>query len=109
MIRAELTGSDRCEAEGHAAVGNAPVLGLCRKLVAAGFDPTLPLEAYRGDTLALTVSSIGWGAGRTIEETWRRGPFLTRWMPPARLRSRPLIAFQEAAATTAAASPEKGG
>jgi hypothetical protein len=37
-------------------------LALCRKLIAAGYDPTLPLHAYRGDTLALKVCSIGEGA-----------------------------------------------
>jgi hypothetical protein len=40
----------------------APILGLCRALVAAGHDPQLPLHAYRGDVLALRVRSIGEGA-----------------------------------------------
>jgi hypothetical protein len=39
------------------------VLALCRKLVATGFDPNTPLEAYRNrNTLALKVRSIGEGA-----------------------------------------------
>jgi hypothetical protein len=33
--------------------GHAPVLGLCRALLAAGYDPRRPLHAYRGDTVAL--------------------------------------------------------
>ena len=48
-IRAELIGSDRCEADGIAAYGYAPVFDLCRKLVAAGVNPASPLEAWRGD------------------------------------------------------------
>jgi hypothetical protein len=40
----------------------APVLALCRALVAAGFDPGEPLEAYRGDMLCLKVRTIGEGA-----------------------------------------------
>jgi hypothetical protein len=47
----------------HAA---APVLALCRKLVAAEHDPALPLEAYRGDVLCLRVRSIGKAAGLEI-------------------------------------------
>jgi hypothetical protein len=58
-LRAELTGSDVCTAEGFSAVGAAPVLMLCRKLVKAGFDPRTPLEAWRNRTLALRVRSIG--------------------------------------------------
>jgi hypothetical protein len=54
-IRAELIGSDRCEAEGITACGYAPVLQLCRELVAAGFNPACPLEAWRGETLCLRI------------------------------------------------------
>jgi hypothetical protein len=39
---------------------------MCRKLVAAGIDPNLRLECYRGTTLALTVAGIGQGAGLEI-------------------------------------------
>lgn len=59
QIRAELHGSDTCTAEGHTARGHAPVLALCRRLVDAGIDPGRPLHAYRGDTLCLTIDSIG--------------------------------------------------
>jgi hypothetical protein len=58
-VRAELTGSDRCRALGIETHG---LLDLCRKLIAAGSEPTLPLEAYRGDILCLRIRSIGEGA-----------------------------------------------
>lgn len=83
MIRAEITGSNRCDAAGYTATGYAPVLALCRKLVEAGFDPATPLQAYRGDTLCLTVSSIGCGAkysvgdnrfGRPVLQRYRKAP-----------------------------------
>jgi hypothetical protein len=61
-VRAELIGSNRCTAPGVEASGSAPVLDLCRKLLAAGCDPALALEAYRSGTLCLHVRSIGEGA-----------------------------------------------
>jgi hypothetical protein len=45
--------------------GHAPVLGLCRALLEAGYDPRRPLRAYRGDTVALKIRSIGEGAAYT--------------------------------------------
>jgi hypothetical protein len=67
-ILATLTGSDRCEAEGVSAHGHAPVLELCRELIAAGFNPASPLEAWRGQTLCLRVRSIGEGARLTVTD-----------------------------------------
>jgi hypothetical protein len=61
-IRAEIFGFDRCEAEGHTVKASAPVLAMCRELIAAGFDPGRPLQAYRGNVLCLKVRSIGEGA-----------------------------------------------
>jgi hypothetical protein len=61
-IRAALTGDDTCAALGITVRSSSPVLSLCRKLIDAGHDPSTPLEAYRGDTLALRVKSIGQGA-----------------------------------------------
>jgi len=61
-IRAALIGGDHCVALGLKVRAVAPVLALCRKLMDAGYDPALPLHAYRGDTLALKVCSIGEGA-----------------------------------------------
>ena len=63
VVRAELVGSDRCLAAGYVTRGTAPVLAMCRKLVAAGINPAASLECYRGTTLAITVASIGQGAG----------------------------------------------
>jgi hypothetical protein len=61
-IRATLVGANRCAALGITAHGSAPVLALCRALVAAGHDPRRPLHAYRGDVLALIVRSLADGA-----------------------------------------------
>jgi len=72
-IRAELSGGRRCSAIGITATGNAPVLALCRRLIEAGHNPTLPLEAYRGTTLCLRVRSIGEGAKLTVTEATSDG------------------------------------
>ena len=61
-IIARIVGSDRCSALGMTGRGSAPVLSLCRELVAAGHDPATPLEVWRRNTLALTIRSIGEGA-----------------------------------------------
>jgi hypothetical protein len=66
IVRAELSGSDRCTALGVTARAYAPVIALCRKLVAAGHDSATPLDAYRGEVLCLQVRSIGEAAGLEI-------------------------------------------
>lgn len=66
LIRAELIGSDTCSAHGFIARSSCPVLALCRKLLAAGFDSGRTLHAYRGTTLCLMVRSIGEAAGLEI-------------------------------------------
>jgi hypothetical protein len=58
-IRAELIGSDECTAAGLTISGRAPVLALCRQLIADGYDPGLSLEVWRGPVLCLRVRSIG--------------------------------------------------
>jgi hypothetical protein len=58
-LRAELIGTDHAAALGIEAHGPSPVLALCRALVEAGHDPATPLLAYRNNTLALRVRSIG--------------------------------------------------
>ena len=73
MIRADLIGSNACSALGIIAHSHAPVLALCRRLIAAGHDPKKPLEAYRGNTLCLRVRSIGEAAQLTVRETTRDG------------------------------------
>ena len=94
-IRAELFGSDQCRAEGIVARGNAPVLELCRKLIAEGYDPSALLHVYRGDKLALRISSIGSaaaseinskGTGLIARSPVRRGPPV-RQIPPGILLS----------------------
>ena len=76
-IHATLVGSDCCEAEGIGR-GYAPVFELCRKLVAAGFNPASPLEAWRGETLSLRVRSIGEGARLTVADDRHGTPRLQR-------------------------------
>jgi hypothetical protein len=77
-IRAELIASNSCEADGLIAFGYAPVLDLCRELVAAGYDPATPLEAWRGETLCLYVRSIGKGARLTVADDRHGTPRLRR-------------------------------
>jgi hypothetical protein len=62
VITARLDGSDYASAEGIHITSASPVLALCRKLIALGYDQALPLVAYRGSTLALRIRSIGEGA-----------------------------------------------
>jgi hypothetical protein len=64
-LRAEL-GSNTCTAVDITARGTAPVLALCRQLLAAGLDPDQALAVYRSGTLALRVRSIGEAAGLEI-------------------------------------------
>ena len=66
-VRAELIGDDICSALGITAQSSSPLLALCWKLIEAGHDPDAPLHAYRGNTLALKVRSIGEGAKLTVE------------------------------------------
>ena len=57
-IRAELIGST-CKAAGITTRGHAPVLVLCRELIATGCDPDRAMQVFRNATLALRVRSIG--------------------------------------------------
>jgi hypothetical protein len=65
-VRAVITGSDIATALGLTAQSPSPVLSLCRRLVDAGHDPSVPLHAYRGDTIALIIRSIGEAAGLRV-------------------------------------------
>jgi hypothetical protein len=58
-IVAKLSGSNTCTALGLTAQSGSPVLLLCRRLIDAGYDPTVAMQVFRGDTPALTVRSIG--------------------------------------------------
>ena len=55
----QIIGSDQCEVDDLVVRHSAPILAMCRALIDAGYEPERPLEAYRGDTLCLRVSSIG--------------------------------------------------
>ena len=87
-IRVTLIGFDRREAAGISVRGYAAVLDLCRELVAAGFDPACPLEAWRGQILCLRVRSIGQGARLTVADdrppTFDAGRNARKGMPRAR-------------------------
>jgi hypothetical protein len=58
-IHAELSSDTIAVSCGVEVRTGSPVLALCRELVAEGCNPATRLEAYRGDTLCLTVRSIG--------------------------------------------------
>ena len=47
----------------------SPVIALCRNLVDGGLDPATPLKAYRGQTPALHVRSIGEAARLYVAAT----------------------------------------
>jgi hypothetical protein len=78
-IHAVIKGSDRCDAESYTVRANAPVLALCRTLLAAGYDPAMRLHAYRGDVLALKARSIGEGAKLTVKDTRFGTPVFRPW------------------------------
>jgi hypothetical protein len=77
---------DTCSALGVTVRSSSPVLALCRQLVDAGHDPTTPLEAYRRNTLALRVKSIGQTAQLEVNADgtgfWQRAK--ARAAPPMR-------------------------
>src|SRR5512139_391865 len=58
-IRADLVGDETIITGTMTVRSYSPVLALCRGLQAAGHNPTLRLECWRGTVLALTVRSIG--------------------------------------------------
>jgi hypothetical protein len=94
-VRADIIGSDRCTAEGLTACGSAPVLALCRRLLAAGVDPDRPLCAYRGDMLSIAIRSIREGAALTVDE--HNGTRFAKWKPFRRSAVAPEIAPLEGA------------
>jgi hypothetical protein len=74
LLRAELIGATTCKAAGTTAHGYAPVLTLCRELLAAGLNPDQALEVYRGTTLALRVRSLRDGAVLTVKTAGNGSP-----------------------------------
>jgi hypothetical protein len=77
-LRGKLIGSHHCTASGHSATGAAPILALCRQLLAAGLNPDQALEVYRGATLAIRVRSIGEGARLTVKDNRLGRPCFAR-------------------------------
>jgi hypothetical protein len=65
-ILAELSSDSIATSCGIEVKSPSPVLALCRELVRQGCDPVTPLQAYRGDTLCLTVRSIGEAASLEV-------------------------------------------
>jgi hypothetical protein len=78
-VIAELVGDDccRCQEIGAAVTANAPVLAMCRQLLAAGIDPDKALRVYRCGVLALTVHSIREGARLTVKTAGNGTPIFT--------------------------------
>lgn len=60
-------------------LANQPVLKHCRDLIVSGEDPKTRLEAYRGDTLCLSISEIGLGAKVEVQEDKNVGPRFIRY------------------------------
>jgi hypothetical protein len=84
VISAQLTGSHRCEALGIVVTGHAPVLTLCRELLAAGIDPDSPLDVFRCGLLALRVRSVGAAARLAVEDNENGRPQFRLARPPRR-------------------------
>jgi len=58
LVRVDLAGDDccRCQEIDAAVTANAPVLAMCRQLLATGVDPDTPLRVYRrGGTPIFTL------------------------------------------------------
>ena len=83
VIRAVIEGAEQCTALGQLVRASAPVLALCRELIAAGHDPSCTLHAYRGDKLALKVRSIGEGAEYAVGDSKLGTPTFRRWQDDA--------------------------
>jgi hypothetical protein len=59
LVYSDLCGDDVASALNIKIRSPAPVLDLCRALVAAGVDPATELHCYRGETLCLRIRAIG--------------------------------------------------
>jgi hypothetical protein len=80
-VRADLTGSDTCSAAGITVRAYAPVLALCRQLLAAGLNPDQAMEVFRASTLALRIRSIGEGAQLAVRDDNRGTPRFVAYRP----------------------------
>jgi hypothetical protein len=94
-IRAELSSDSYCSALGVTIRSPSPVLALCRKLVEVStYAPETPLDAYRGNTLCISVS-IGEGAGLRVASAGNGCPVFQRTLRGA---IAPPVEFQREAA-----------
>ena len=82
-LKAQLTGSRHCEALGVVATSNAPVLKLCRELLAQSVNPDQALVVYRKGIEALRVRPIRDSAGLTIKEPDRGQAYFVNGPPPS--------------------------
>jgi hypothetical protein len=64
--RAELIGNNSYAAFGIAVSSGAPVLALCRELIKDGYGPSLPLEAWQGETRCHRIRSFGEAANMDV-------------------------------------------
>ena len=81
-IRAELSTMDTCTAAGLTVHARAPVLTMCREMLAAGLDPDSALDVYRNGLLALRIRAIGEAAKLTVEDGRDGVPRFRRWKAP---------------------------
>jgi hypothetical protein len=86
-IRVVLTGATTATLGAISVTTRTPILALCRILLANNFDPATPLQAFRSSTLCLTASSIGAGAGLTVNEA--HGCNFSKWQPFPAAKVRP--------------------
>jgi len=65
---------------GKEPMNHSPSFDYCRKVLAEGANPDESLEVYRGEQLAYTVSSIGWGATKSIKEDKYHSPHIVKYV-----------------------------
>jgi hypothetical protein len=78
-IRAELSSDTYATALALTVRSPSPVLALCRKLIEVStYAPDTPLDAYRGNTLCISVSGIGEAAELTVTSARNGCPVFRR-------------------------------
>jgi len=80
-VRCELNGTGTAVATGITVRSTTPVLTLCRRALAAGFDPNQSMEVFRNGTLALRIRSIGEAAELAVKDDNRGTPRFVRHRP----------------------------
>jgi hypothetical protein len=88
IIRAELFDKNMAVAFGVYVKASAPILELCRQLLARGADPASPLEAWRGSILSLRVRTIGAAAALEVRPSGTGTPVFVRRKNRRRLATR---------------------